>query len=41
MKEIATRKVDELGRVVRPIEVRTELGISAKDELWICSVKTR
>lgn len=28
-----SRKVDELGRIVLPIEVRTELGIEAGDSL--------
>ena len=36
MKEVAKRKVDELGRVVIPVEVRTDLGIEVKDELSIC-----
>lgn len=29
------RKVDELGRIVLPIEIRRTLGISVKDELEI------
>ena len=35
MKEVAKRKVDELGRIVLPVEVRRELGIDEKDELSI------
>ena len=30
-----TRKVDELGRIVLPIEIRKNLGIETKDELEI------
>lgn len=33
MKEIIKRKVDELGRVVIPIEMRTELDLHEKDLL--------
>ena len=35
MREIAKRKVDELGRIVLPLEVRTALRISQQDELRI------
>ena len=35
MREITKRKVDELGRVVLPLEVRTALEIDVKDELCI------
>lgn len=35
MQEITKRKVDELGRVVLPVEVRRDLGIDEKDELSI------
>lgn len=35
MQEITKRKVDELGRVILPVEVRRDLGIDEKDELSI------
>ena len=36
MKDVGiTRKVDKLGRVVIPIEIRRQLGITIKDELGI------
>ena len=35
MQEITKRKVDELGRVVLPLEVRKQLGMDIKDELYI------
>ena len=33
--ESVERKVDELGRIVLPIELRKQLGISEKDKLQI------
>ena len=35
------RKVDELGRLVIPIELRRTLGIDVKDAVEILSMKTR
>lgn len=35
MKVITTRKIDELGRVVLPIELRTNLDIQSGDEIDI------
>lgn len=37
MKVITTRKIDELGRVVLPIELRTSLDIQSGDEIDICT----
>ena len=36
MKIITTRKVDELGRVVLPIELRKSIDIQSGDEVDIC-----
>ena len=33
---MVTRRTDHLGRIVLPIEARTELGIADKEELSIC-----
>lgn len=35
MYDLAKRKVDDLGRIVLPVEVRREMGIGLKDELAI------
>ena len=35
MREFGTRRVDGLGRVVLPLEIRRELGIEEKDLLDI------
>ena len=35
------RKVDELGRVVLPIELRRTLDIEVKDSLEICVILAR
>jgi transcriptional pleiotropic regulator of transition state genes len=35
MKVITTRKIDELGRIVLPAELRTSLDVQAGDELDI------
>lgn len=37
MQVISTRKIDELGRVVLPIELRTSLDIQSGDEFDICA----
>lgn len=37
MKVITTRKMDELGRVVLPIELRASLDIQSGDEFDICT----
>lgn len=41
MKVISTRKIDELGRVVLPIELRTSLDIQSGDELDIFNDENR
>ena len=35
MKQIAERKIDELGRIVLPMEIRTKLGITSKSTVGI------
>lgn len=35
MKEVATRKIDELGRIVIPIQIREQLNIQQKDSFDI------
>jgi len=36
MKAVETRKIDNLGRIVLPLDVRNELGVTENDELDIC-----
>jgi len=33
MKIIATRTIDELGRIILPFELRKKLGISSRDKM--------
>lgn len=36
MTEITNRKIDGLGRIVLPLEIRTNLNLNAGDSLAIC-----
>lgn len=36
MKVTETRKVDSLGRIVLPLDMRNELGVTENDEFDIC-----